>query len=200
MFRLKFKVFSLIICTCIIFVLSTDNPVTRNVLDLEYVDNGQNLTMNKFLAAFDSEYMTSNDNIEYEGIEVKDGINLRKEPPTGIPVTIIDCLKGSVMLITNVKVTPTELVKGKPISMKASGVFTAARDITNLHIEAYYNKNLIFKNDVPRVEHTNPGPYVFSYDNNVPTFTPSGYWETFVYLVGAGDENLACIEATFTTP
>jgi len=178
----RYKAILILLCTCNIFVLSTDNPVTRAVLKLDEVENRPKLTLDKFLAAASEEYITS------VAPEMKD-----------IPIVIKDCLPGSILQLVNIKVKPTELIKGKPISMLAAGVLKEERDITNLHIEAYYEGNIIFKNDVDRKEHANKGPYNFSYNNDVPTFTPSGHWETYVWLIGAGDEKLACIEATFDT-
>ena len=182
----RYKVFTLIICTCMVFVLSTDNPVTRKVLDLEEVEQqnqNQELNLDKFLAAASSDYIIAAPMV------------------TGFPIAIKDCLPGSVLLLNNIKVVPTELTKGKPISMKAAGVFKAARDVKSLHVEAWYNGGIIFKNDIDKTGHANPGPYNFSYDNNVPTFTPAGHWETYVYLYGGADgtEKLACIVATFDT-
>jgi len=170
-----------------VFVLSTDNPVTRKLLELDEVtqeNNRQELNLDKFLAAASTDYLLA-------------------VPPkaTGFPITISDCLKGSVLQLVNIKVVPTELTKGKPISMKAQGVLKEDRDVSNLHIEAFYNGEVIFKNDVDKTAHVNKGPYSFAYDNNVPTFTPAGKWETYVYLMGGKDktEKLACILATFET-
>jgi hypothetical protein len=181
----KYKIISLIICTCILFVLSSENPVTRRLLELEEVEqigNRQELNLDKFLAAASDEFI------------------LTAKAPTagGFPITITDCMKGSILALNNIKVTPTELVKGKPIAMKASGVFREDRHVTNLHVEAFYNKEVIFKNDVDKTADVKKGPSAFAYDNNVPTFTPAGSWETYVWLM-AGDEKVACILATFDT-
>jgi len=179
---IKIRVLFLILCTCIVFVMSSDNPVARKLLQLEEVEQvvDKQLNLDKFLAAASEEYILA-------APVLKDS-----------PITIVDCLPGSVLRLTNIKVTPTELQKGKPISMKAVGVFTAASDVTNLHISANLNGQEIFKNDVAKASHQNPGPYMFSYDNNVPTFTPAGHWEVYVWCMN-GDNKLACIKATFDT-
>lgn len=177
---MKFKVYSLIICTCMIFVLSTDNEVTRRVLELDQVESvyENKANLNKFLAAASDDFTVTS---------------------TGFPITISDCMEGSVLQLTNILVEPKELTKGKPISMRAEGVFTEEKDVVNLHVDAFYNGSVIFKNDVDKPSHQTVGEYSFAYDNNVPTFTPSGHWETFVYVIGKGGEKLACIKATFDT-
>ncbi len=120
------------------------------------------------------------------------------ENPNGYPITVSNCLPGSPLQITNIKVKPTEVTKGKPIQLLAAGVFTQPEDTTSLHIQTLLDGKSIMESDVPHVSHCSPGPYSFFYNNNVPTFVPTGHWEVFVYLMG-GDTKLACIKGTFDT-
>lgn len=181
----RYKVFSLIFSTCILFVLSTENPVTRNVLELDQVENNSiDINLDKFLAGASADYLVTRSNLRQ--------VNLK-----GAPITIGDCMPDSILKITRTGVTPPEVEKGTSIHMVAQGIFREERDVTNIHVEVTLNGQEIYRNDVQKKGHASKGPYTFSYDNNVPTFVPSGQWNVNVWLMG-GNEKLACIRATFT--
>lgn len=118
----------------------------------------------------------------------------------GNEIYLIECpgVSNPDFKITKMDVTPKFVVKGKDFKLKVGGVIASEHiKIKGLHLDVFYNGATIHNEDVAKVSDAKKGPYFFDYTNTVPTFTPSGHWETFVYLRDEKDVNLACVKATF---
>lgn len=120
----------------------------------------------------------------------------------GYPVTISDCTSETKarMKITQMKVSPTEVIKGKDIGIKVKGVMLEDQVVQKIHLDTYFNGGVIFQDNVDKGNtQVKKGVYAFDYNASVPTFTPSGKWEIRVWLVNDANDNIACVKAEFNT-
>jgi len=116
----------------------------------------------------------------------------------GYPVTISDCLENPIFKITQKVVNPPTLVKGQSIKIKAGGVMTQDEVLQKIHLDTYFNGKVIYTNDVDKKNfEVKKGKWAFDYEASVPTFTPAGHWEIFMYIVNKDGTNLSCIKAVF---
>ena len=118
----------------------------------------------------------------------------------GYPVTISDCLENPTFKITQKVVDPPTLIKGSSIKIKAGGVMIQDEVIQKIHLDTYFNGKVIYTNEVDKKNlEVKKGKWAFDYEASVPTFTPAGHWEIFVYVVDKSNTNLSCIKAIFDT-
>ena len=118
----------------------------------------------------------------------------------GYPVTVSDCLENPVFKITQKVVDPPTLIKGQSIKIKAGGVMTQDEVVQKIHLDTYFNGKVIYTNDVDKKNlEVKKGKWAFDYEASVPTFTPAGHWEIFVYIVDKANNNISCIKAVFDT-
>lgn len=116
----------------------------------------------------------------------------------GYPVSISDCMENPVFKITQKVVDPPTLIKGQSIKIKAGGVMIQDEIVQKIHLDTYFNGKVIYTNDVDKKNlEVKKGKWAFDYEASVPTFTPAGHWEIFVYVVDKNNTNLACIKAVF---
>lgn len=108
-----------------------------------------------------------------------------------------DCKKGSIEQITKIQVSPTVISKGKEFTLKVGGVLKEDVKIKGLHLKVWWNGQQIHEEDVDKKSDSKKGPYFYDYTTTVPTFTPSGHWETYIYLRDENDNDISCVKATF---
>lgn len=120
----------------------------------------------------------------------------------GAPVSLSDCMDNPVYIITNKKVDPTEIIKGQSIKIKVAGVMKEEVHVQKLHLDTYYNGGVIYQDNVDKQNQlvAKSGRFIYEYEASVPTFTPSGKWEIFIYLVNSENVNISCLKAEFTMP
>jgi hypothetical protein len=118
----------------------------------------------------------------------------------GSPVTLSACMDDPVFIITNKKVDPAEIVKGQSIKIKVAGVMKEETHVQKLHLDTFYNGGIIYQDNVDKNNLLVPksGKFIYEYEASVPTFTPSGKWEIFIYLVNSENVNISCLKAEFT--
>lgn len=123
------------------------------------------------------------------------------ETAGGSPVITSSCLDDPIYVITNKKVDPAEIVKGQSIKIKVAGVMKVDTKVQKLHLDTFYNGGVIYQDNVDKKNELVPkgGKYIFEYEASVPTFTPSGKWEIFIYLVNSENVNISCLKAEFST-
>jgi hypothetical protein len=118
----------------------------------------------------------------------------------GYPVTITDCMENPVFKITQKVVDPPSMIKGQSIKIKAGGVMMQDVVVQKLHLDTFFNSKVIYTADVDKKNvEVKKGKWAFDYEASVPTFTPSGHWEIFIYIVSKDNTNLNCLKATFDT-
>jgi hypothetical protein len=120
----------------------------------------------------------------------------------GAPVILSDCMTDPVFIITNKKVDPAEIIKGQSIKIKVAGVMKEEVHVQKLHLDTFYNGGIIYQDNVDKQNQLVPksGKFIYEYEASVPTFTPSGKWEIFLYLVNSENVNISCLKAEFTMP
>jgi len=170
--------------------LSTDNPITRRFLDLDEVEHpndSRELNLDKFLAAATEELVFPPSGlVDFKGSEGDSNV-----------VVMNDCLKGSILSLKDETADPSHFALGKSLLLTADGVFLEERDLTHIHIEIYFNRILIFKDDLEKKEHvTKDSSFSYSYTFDVQAYLPRCNLEIYVSLIG-GEEKLACMEASF---
>jgi hypothetical protein len=115
-------------------------------------------------------------------------------------ITLENCLEGSEFYITKKKVTPAALIKGEPVRFKAIGIMKSTQMVKRMDLDTRLNGASIFSDSKIKNEQVESGAkYMIDYEANVPTFTPSGNWEIFIYLINDKEEKLSCLRATFST-
>jgi hypothetical protein len=118
----------------------------------------------------------------------------------GAPVTLEQCLDDPVFEITKMVVTPDSVIKGQNIKIKVMGIMTTQQTVSKLHLDTFYNGKTIYTDNVDKGSSVVEGVYTYDYEASVPTFTPAGKWEIYVYLLNTADEKLSCVKAAFTMP
>jgi len=72
--------------------------------------------------------------------------------------------------------------------------------VQKIHLDTYFNGKVIYTQDVDKKNlEVKKGKWAFDYEASVPTFTPAGHWEIFIYVVNNENANLSCIKAIFET-
>jgi hypothetical protein len=128
-------------------------------------------------------------------------LNFLADVKGGAPVSIESCQDKPIFQSTKITVDPTEIIKGQNISIKVVGVMLSDQVVNKLHLDTYYNGSVIYTADVDKKNApVKKGPYGYNYEASVPTFTPSGKWEIFIYLLNDKQEKLSCQKATFNMP
>lgn len=118
----------------------------------------------------------------------------------GYPVTVSDCMENPIFKITQKVVDPPTLIKGQSIKIKAGGVMIQDEIVKKIHLDTYFNGSVIYTNDVDKKNlGVKKGKWAFDYEASVPTFTPAGHWEIFIYVVDKDNNNLSCLKAVFDT-
>jgi len=118
----------------------------------------------------------------------------------GYPVTLGDCMDSPTFKPTQKVVDPPALIKGNSIKIKVGGVMVQETVVNKLHLDTYFNGKVIYTNDVDKKNITVPkGKWAYDYEASVPTFTPSGHWEIFIYIVDDKQNNISCVKAMFDT-
>lgn len=112
------------------------------------------------------------------------------------------CMDETIFKIGRISIKPEEIIKGQDINFKAQG--TALKDIIikNLHLITKYNDEVIFEDNKDQGSKAvaEGGKFVFSYVASVPSFTPSGSWDIYLYLQNENDEDISCLKAHFDMP
>jgi hypothetical protein len=118
----------------------------------------------------------------------------------GSPIVLSNCLDDPIYVITNKKVDPAEIVKGQSIKIKVAGAMKVDTKVQKLHLDTYYNGGIIYQDNVDKKNELVPkgGKYIYEYEASVPTFTPSGKWQIFLYLVNSENVNISCLKAEFS--
>ena len=128
-------------------------------------------------------------------------LNFLADVKGGAPITTENCLDTSIFKSIKITVDPTEIIKGQSIRIKVVGVMLSDQIVNKLHLDTFYNGAVIYTQDVDKKNVlVKKGNYGFDYEAAVPTFTPSGKWEIFVYLLNDKQEKLSCLKALFTMP
>jgi len=118
----------------------------------------------------------------------------------GYPVTLSDCMENPTFKVTQKVVDPPTLIKGQGIKIKVGGVMVQETIVSKLHLDTYFNGKVIYTNEVDKKNVTVPkGKWGYDYEASVPTFTPSGHWEIFIYIVDGSANNISCVKAVFDT-
>lgn len=116
----------------------------------------------------------------------------------GYPITLSDCMENPSFKVTQKVVDPPALIKGQGIKIKVGGVMVQETVISKLHLDTYFNGKVIYTNDVDKKNTLVPkGKWAYDYEAAVPTFTPAGHWEIFIYVVDGKATNISCIKAVF---
>ena len=166
---MKTKAILVILSTLILFLCSNSNPVSAKVFDTEYLEEDNTGVLQKFLS----------------------------DANLGNPITTKDCLSGSKFKIAKLNLTPTEILKGQNIHVKAIGAMAEDVTVSKLHVDAILNGSPIYNQDVPKNENVKKGLWFYEYEIGVPTFVPSGHWDIFVYVLNSNGEKLNCLQAMF---
>ncbi len=118
----------------------------------------------------------------------------------GYPVSLSECMENPIFKISQKVVDPPELIKGQGIKIKVGGVMVREIVVSKLHLDTFFNGKVIYTNDVDKKNVTVPkGKWAYDYEASVPTFTPAGHWEIFIYIVDGSGTNISCIKASFDT-
>lgn len=117
----------------------------------------------------------------------------------GAKIDLSICMEETRFKITRTAVTPEEIIKGDDIALKAQGQALENLVIKNLHLITKYNGADIFVDDKDQGSKEVPAgqTHSFSYTASVPSFTPSGSWDIYLYLQNDKDENVSCLLAHF---
>jgi hypothetical protein len=119
----------------------------------------------------------------------------------GAPITVEGCQENPIFKSTKIVVDPTEIIKGQNIRFKVVGVMLSDQIVNKMHLDTFYNGAVIYTTDVDKKNApVKKGTYGYDYEASVPTFTPSGKWEIFIYLLNDKLEKLSCHKATFVMP
>jgi len=97
-------------------------------------------------------------------------------------------------------VTPDSIIKGQSIKIKVMGIVTTEQTLSKLHLDTMYNGQSIYTDNVDKASAVVKGIYTYEYEASVPTFTPAGNWEIYIYLLNSAEEKLSCVKAMFTIP
>ena len=118
----------------------------------------------------------------------------------GSPVELSSCLDNPTFIILNKKVDPTEIMKGQSIKIKVLGQMKEQTTVQKLHLVTLYNDGVIFEDNVDKKNEVVPkgGKYIYEYEASVPTFTPAGEWNIYLYLVNSENVNVSCLKAHFS--
>lgn len=124
--------------------------------------------------------------------------NLKED---GFPVTSSVCMEEKVFKKTQLTIDPSSIQKGKSIKIKVVGAMLQASTVQKLHLDTYYNGGVIFTADVDQknVEVKKGSMWGYNYEASVPTFTPAGKWEIFVYVINSANEKIHCVKCEFET-
>ena len=117
----------------------------------------------------------------------------------GAKIELSLCMEETHFKITRTTVYPEEIIKGDDIAFKAQGQALEDLVIKNLHLVTKYNGADIFIDDKDQGMHEVPAgkTHSFAYTASVPSFTPSGSWDIYLYLQNDKDENISCLLAHF---
>lgn len=116
----------------------------------------------------------------------------------GYPIILTDCMENPSFKVTQKVVDPPALIKGQSIKMKIGGVMLQDTVVSKLHLDTYFNGKIIYTNDVDKKNVAIPkGKWAYDYEASVPTFTPAGHWEIFIYIVDDKATNISCVKAVF---
>ena len=119
----------------------------------------------------------------------------------GAPITVESCQENPIFKSTKIVVDPTEIIKGQNIRFKVVGVMLSDQIVNKMHLDTFYNGAVIYTADVDKKNApVKKGTYGYDYEASVPTFTPSGKWEIFIYLLNDKMDKLSCHKATFVMP
>ena len=128
-------------------------------------------------------------------------LNFLADVKGGAPITIESCQDKPIFQSTKMVAEPTEIIKGQSINFKVVGVMLSDQIVNKIHLDTFYNGSVIYTQDIDKKNApVKKGPYGYTYENSVPTFTPSGKWEIFIYLLNDKQEKLSCQKATFVMP
>ena len=119
----------------------------------------------------------------------------------GYPITLGECSQDNpIFKVTQKAVDPPALIKGQGIRIKVGGVMTQDTVVSKLHLDTFFNGKVIYTNEVDKKNAAVPkGKWAYDYEASVPTFTPAGHWEIFIYIVDNNQKNISCIKAMFDT-
>ena len=118
----------------------------------------------------------------------------------GYPVNLKVCDDQSIIKVLQNKVVPPEIDLGSDVTLKSKVQAMKKVSIKQLKLLVKYNGDDIFSDlrdyikDV-EVDET----FVYTYTASVPAFTPAGKWDIYINLVDSDENNVSCLQATFTT-
>ena len=119
----------------------------------------------------------------------------------GAPVTTEECMNPQIFKPVKITIDPTEIIKGQSIKIKVIGAMLSDQVVNKLHLDTFYNGATIYTNDVDKKNVAiKKGNWFYDYEAAVPTFTPSGKWEIFIYIINDKQEKIHCLKAMFTMP
>lgn len=119
----------------------------------------------------------------------------------GAPVTTQICCDEKRFKLIKTVLKPEEIVKGGEILIKVQGVALETLYVKKLRLVTKYNGGDIFT-DNKAIEKSLPEgqKLVYDYTASIPTFTPSGSWDIYIYLMDDKDVEIHCLKAHFDMP
>ena len=118
-----------------------------------------------------------------------------------VAVIVEQCLVKPIFQITKILLDPNNVIKGQNIRTKIVGVMQSDQSINRLHLETFFNGSSIFTDNVDKKNiFIKKGTYGYEYETSVPTFTPSGLWEIYLYLINESGNNLSFLKMSFSMP
>lgn len=120
---------------------------------------------------------------------------------TGSPISISVCCDEKRFQYLKSVLKPEEIIKGGEILFKVQGVALEAMTVKKLHLVTKYNGADIFT-DNKSIEKTLTEGQKLTYDYTaaIPSFTPSGSWDIYLYLQDDKEIEIHCLKAHFDMP
>lgn len=117
----------------------------------------------------------------------------------GAKITTKICMEETKFKITRTAITPEEIIKGDDIAMKVMGEAQEDLVIKSLFVQAKFNDVNIFSDlkDQGSVELEDGDSFTYDYSASVPSFTPAGSWNIYLYLKNDKNENISCLLCHF---
>jgi hypothetical protein len=132
----------------------------------------------------------------------KDGTikNFLQLKDDGFPVTTELCMDNPTFKITQKAVQPASIIKGGSIRIIAGGVMVNDQVVQKIHLDTYFNGAVIYTQEVDKKNVAVPkGKWQWDYEASIPSFTPSGHWEIFIWIINDKNEKISCLKGIFDT-
>jgi hypothetical protein len=150
-----------------------------------------------------SSILTQDSGVLFDIIQMqKDGTirNFLQLKDDGYPVSTELCMENPTFKITQKAVQPASIIKGGSIRVIAGGLMIKDQVIQKIHLDTYFNGQVIYTQEVDKKNVSVPkGKWQWDYEASIPSFTPTGHWEIFFWIINDANEKISCLKGIFDT-